>query len=267
MNPPYKTALNYLSQNQSGIPGYKRIYSENGFFLYKKISISKLDFFEWIDPSDIKNIKPETDIIKPRRTPVLFREKDGDIYMKWDNSRSQKNKPEHLISHGSGLTREMKFVIRPNAAHITWVHNFGDQGDIFYRKINLETKHSGSITRLTASQENSQSLQMTVDSSGGIHIVWVEENSESSIIYYKYIDDLWGPGCITEKVSEGYSPSLQTINGSIFLTIHDKNQTKTAKIKNYWQLTPKKGDRGELINGDRGYFIKGAKTTPTKLAP
>jgi hypothetical protein len=199
MTPPLKKAVKFLLSPHGNMPGYEKIFSDSNVLLLKKDDSSP-DFFEWVDEKEMGNIKgPQWEKPKPVQ-------------------RLEDQKKEIKVGE---------------VVHTVWVEYVG-QNEIFYQRKDLGTNQVSPSLRLTASGMNSHSPQITSDNSGGIHIVWTE-TKEKSFIHYKYIDDMWGPWSINERISKGLTPEFLHHNDDIYLDFKIPYEGKRmVRIKNYW---------------------------------
>jgi hypothetical protein len=76
-----------------------------------------------------------------------------------------------------------------NNIHIVWCDDVSGNYEIYYKKNNAKGKNWTSANRLTWSSGDSYSPTLAIDSNNNIHVIWYDNISGKSEIYYKKSTD------------------------------------------------------------------------------
>ena len=135
----------------------------------------------------------------------------GNIRLTWNSDQS--TSPHLAVDLG-------------NIIHVVWSNNTSTNFEIFYkRSTDVGATWSG-LSRLTWNAGNSLNPIIAADSSGGIHVVWVDYSPGNEEIFYKRSTDgggSWsGPKRMTWNAGESSFPSIEADAGTgVYIVWYD----------------------------------------------
>lgn len=153
--------------------------------------------------------------------PKLALDSQGNIHSTWQENRDGNAEIYYkkLNNTGSSLTSDIRLTsdqfisFYPSISkdqsgniHIVWLDDRDGNSEIYYTKLDNNGNTVVDDTRLTTDSSDSALPAIAADSSGNLHVVWVDGRDGNAEIYYKKLDSSGAP--LTQDIRLTTDPAI-----------------------------------------------------------